>query len=84
MIGEDESGWKVAHFYRGVGRLVVGSRQLWNLQSLTDIQKIPDLGDPVFWSHNGAPPVDEDDNPIYYDQPATWEDAKSDGERWRC
>ena len=84
LIGDDEEDAEaVAIFYQSMAHKVQGSRQLWDLQTLTDIQKMPGLGDPVYWSHNAAPPVDEDDTPIYYDEPATWEAAKNDGERWR-
>jgi len=82
LVG-DAKGEDVAIFYSRVAHRVQGNRQLWNLQTLTDIQTMPDLGDPTYWSANGSPPVDEDDNPVFYSEPATWEAAKNDGERWR-
>ncbi len=59
--------------------------QAWRLQSLTDLETLPDYEEG--WHHFGtAPqgaPVDEDGNPIFYAVPKSWDDAKNDGQRWR-
>ena len=44
---------------------------------------MPALEEPTYWSHNSAPPVDDDNQPILYDLPQTWQTATNDGERWR-
>jgi uncharacterized protein YfaS (alpha-2-macroglobulin family) len=56
----------------------------WRLQSLTNLDELPDYEEG--WHQGGQPqgaPVDEDDSPIYYNVPKSWDAAKSDGERWR-
>ncbi|RFC43152.1 MAG: hypothetical protein DVB23_002780, partial [Verrucomicrobia bacterium] len=61
----------------------------WRLQSLTDLTKLPDYDEssgPRFgWSRGDSrhAPVDEDGNPIFHSLPTSWENSKSDGERWR-
>ena len=62
-----------------------GNRQAWRLQTLTDLTKLPDYED-GWWYGNGnvqGAPVNEQDNPILYAEPASWRAAKNDGERWR-
>ncbi|MEZ5299943.1 MAG: PA14 domain-containing protein [Verrucomicrobiales bacterium] len=81
VIGED--GAAVADFYADLGGLVTGGRQVWNWQYLTDFSKLPEYGDPTYWSSNGAPPVDEEGNAKFYEVPESWAAAANDGERWR-
>ena len=62
----------------------VRQRQPWRLQSLTDLDKLPDYEEG--WGYGGEPqgaPVDDDGNPIFYALPKSWDAAKNDGERWR-
>ncbi len=73
----------VSNFYFSMSNMIRGHRQLWNLQTLTDIDRLPEYGEPVYWSHNAAPPVDQNDNPIFYNLPDAWSTATNDGERWR-
>jgi alpha-2-macroglobulin len=58
----------------------------WRLQTLTDIGTVPDYDEYNYqpWGRNiqGAP-VDADGNPIFHRVPASFEQAKTDGERWR-
>ncbi|HEX2477033.1 MAG TPA: alpha-2-macroglobulin, partial [Lacipirellulaceae bacterium] len=60
-------------------------QQAWRLQSLTDLETLPDYEDG--WGYyGGAPqgaPVDANGDPIFYEVPESWEAAKNDGERWR-
>ncbi len=58
--------------------------QAWRLQILTDLKELPDYDDARFaGAGTSGAPVDEDGNPIYHKLPKTFEEAKSDGERWR-
>jgi alpha-2-macroglobulin len=62
-----------------------GYYQAWRLQVLTDLNELPDH-EPGWGDYNSGTrgaPVDEDSNPLLYAKPATWDDAKNDGERWR-
>ncbi len=56
----------------------------WRMQVLTDLSELPDYGDGYGhgYGSRGAP-VDEDNNPVFHQLPESWEDAKSDGERYR-
>ncbi len=64
----------------------------WELQVLTDLKVLPDLEPGYRWGRRGfgrhggstrGAPVDVDGNPVFYGVPATFAEAKSDGERWR-
>ena len=59
--------------------------QAWRLQSLTDLDALPDYEEG--WGHDsGQPqgaPVDADGNPVVYEIPTSWDAAENDGQRWR-
>ncbi len=61
-----------------------GAREAWRLQYLTDLTVLPDYepGWGYYPQTRGAP-VDDNGNPIFHAVPKRFEDAKSDGERWR-
>ena len=65
--------------------LMFGNAQAWRLQSLTDLDTLPDYEEG--WGYYGGQPqgapVDADGNPIFYALPKSWDAAKNDGERWR-
>lgn len=58
--------------------------QAWRLQSLTNLNELPDYE--AGWGYDyGAPqgaPVTAEGQPVYYNPPASWDAAASDGERW--
>ncbi|MDR1964825.1 MAG: alpha-2-macroglobulin, partial [Planctomycetaceae bacterium] len=57
---------------------------VWKLQTLTDLNTLPDYQTERFWDVNHVKgPVDADGNPVYYSVPESFETAKNDGERWR-
>lgn len=57
-------------------------REPWKLQTLTPIDTLPEWGEPgPQGGTEGAPWAK--DGPVLHDVPASWEAAKSDGERWR-
>ncbi len=60
-------------------------RQAWRLNSKTDIEKNPDYLD--FEAPIGSPErfasVDSKGNPVLHAAPVSWNDAKTDGERFR-
>ena len=64
----------------------------WQWQDLTDLTTLPDFAaNNVRYGRFGwrpqresaGSPVDAEGNPVYYHVPASFEAAKSDGERWR-
>jgi len=58
--------------------------QAWRLQYLTDLTELPDY-EQGFHGARGASgaPVDADGNPVFHQVPASFAEAKTDGERWR-
>jgi uncharacterized protein YfaS (alpha-2-macroglobulin family) len=73
--------WQVAQAFIGE-RYYAGA---WQLQILTDLTTLPDH-DEGYGGGRGASsgaPVAADGTPVYYRLPASWTDAKNDGERWR-
>ncbi len=63
---------------------ILFANEAWRLQSLTDLDKLPDYDEG--WGYGGeaqGAPVDAAGNPILYAVPKSWIAAKNDGERWR-
>ena len=62
--------------------LMRGANEAWKLQTLTPLDELPDWRDEgPEGGTEGAPWAG--DGPVLYEVPASWEAAKSDGERWR-
>ena len=80
-----------ASIYYNIAQSMFANRRhhgAWALQALTDTSKLPDYeeGYPHRYHYqpgNRGAPVDPEGTPVYYDLPATYEEAKNDGERWR-
>ena len=73
-----------ADLLRRFAEAILFGGESWRLQSLTDLDKLPDYEEG--WNYrNEEPgaPVDAKDNPVYYAVPKTWDAATNDGERWR-
>ncbi len=59
--------------------------QSWRLQSLTDLEVLPDY-EQGWGYYGGSPqgaPVIADGEPVFYETPSSWDDAANDGQRWR-
>jgi uncharacterized protein YfaS (alpha-2-macroglobulin family) len=75
-------------YFHFAGMLMHGSgyHQAWQLQALTDLKQLPDYEE-GYYGYRGdgghGAPVDADGKPVFYYLPKSYEDAKSDGERWR-
>ena len=58
----------------------------WKLQELTSLAEIPQIEEKRNWGgsdfEEGPAPVDENGEPVFYQLPKSWAEAKSDGERW--
>ena len=82
-----ETSNELASLYDRISQAVLygnGYNQAWQLQSLTNLEELPDYEEG--WGNNGqtrGAPVDADGNPIFHDVPKSWEAARNDGERWR-
>ncbi len=67
--------------WRGMADAVIHN-EAWKLQTLTPLETLPEWSEPgPEGGTEGAPWAGE--GPVVYIQPATWEAAKNDGERWR-
>ncbi|MCS7047476.1 MAG: hypothetical protein NZO58_14050, partial [Gemmataceae bacterium] len=93
LVQNEPDKLAVADFYLQYARLLMyaGTHDPWRLQYLSDLSKLPDYeegyayygrGFRGSYNHFGAP-VDADGNPVFHHVPKSYEDAKSDGERWR-
>lgn len=60
-----------------------GSGRLWQFYLLTDLKSTPDNSENIDIITSDGAPTDAEGNPVWIDVPASWEAAKSDGERWR-
>ncbi len=77
---------EIGQFYFNYATVLLGYRghsESWRLQTLTDVDELPDYGEPYYGSRNVGTPVDVDGNPVFYPIPDSWETANNDGERWR-
>ncbi|MCB9941131.1 MAG: alpha-2-macroglobulin [Planctomycetaceae bacterium] len=87
LVDQDSSNSEVAQFYLSFSDMMLRSQhgsQAWRLQSLTDLSELPDYEEGHFYRNDaGGAPVDADGNPVFHQQPASWEAATSDGQRWR-
>jgi len=79
----------VGDFYFDFAGVLLANRPgegAWALQYLTDLTKLPDYQEGYYYdggSNNRGAPVNEDGSPVYHAIPKSWNDSKSDGERWR-
>ncbi len=89
IVKEKGQNWDKFTFFENFARAILQSRgyaDSWELQSLSDLTKLPDYEEGYYGYRGGntkGAPVDEKGNPIYYKVPASFADAKCDGERWR-
>lgn len=87
IVDQDNDKAAVAQFYMNFANALMADRQYgqaWQLQELTDLATLPDYSEGHYYDPGtrGAP-VDADGNVVTYAEPASWEAAKNDGERWR-
>ncbi|HEY2761938.1 MAG TPA: hypothetical protein VGI75_14375, partial [Pirellulales bacterium] len=76
-----------ADFWMALARMLLNNRggdEAWRLQSLTDLQTLPDY-DRGWYSGTASrgAPVDADGNPVFHHMPKSWSASQTDGERWR-
>lgn len=88
LARQDDNHTAVGEFFLSLSRMLLSQRgysEAWRLQALTDLKTLPDYEE-GWWGGRGethGAPVDEQGKPVFYAVPKTWEEAKSDGERWR-
>ena len=88
MARQDKSRAQVANFLLDLADMLVARRghlEAWRLQYLSDLNVLPDYepGRGGYYDRAAGAPVDEQGNPIFYQVPKSFEEAKNDGERWR-
>lgn len=86
LVDQDDDKSEVGHFYLNFGQFFHHGRTdglAWQLQSLTDLDALPDYQLGYYYPGTPGAPVDQDGEPVFYRMPESWEAAKSDGERWR-
>ncbi|MCI0358210.1 MAG: alpha-2-macroglobulin, partial [Planctomycetaceae bacterium] len=87
LAAKDDNKGEVSQFWLNFGELLLNHRgfyEAWRLQYLADLNTLPDYDEGYFYyrEYNGAP-VDENGKPVYHSVPKSWEDAQTDGQRWR-
>ncbi|MFA6294790.1 MAG: hypothetical protein WC637_23560, partial [Victivallales bacterium] len=88
IVKEDASGNEKCRFYENFARAILqgrGYNDSWQMQFLSDLSQLPDYEE-GYYGYRGetkGAPVDENGNPVFYKVPASFADAKCDGERWR-
>ena len=86
-VRQDDGRNEVADFFFQFADMMLYSRghhDAWRLQYLTDLDQLPDYdeGHPYFRPYPGAP-VDPDGQPVFHYSVKRWQDAETDGQRWR-
>ena len=88
----DQNRSEVSQFFKELADFVLNGRMggaAWQLQSLTNIQELPDYTDVDYgrwgggWGGSKGAPVDAEGNPVFYSVAESWAAATSDGQRWR-
>ena len=88
----DKGRSAVGGFYMDLANMMLANRgfyESWRLQYLSDLTTLPDYDEGYYygrryWAGNApGAPVDKDGNPVFHKLPKSWDDAKTDGERWR-
>ncbi len=85
LADDDRSG--AAEFLLTFSRILLNNRgyaEAWRLQYLTDLKTLPDYDQG--WGYAGGTagaPVDDEGNPVYHRLPRTFDQARTDGQRWR-
>ena len=77
---------KVARLHLQLAQALSHSRYghaAWQLQFLTNLEELPDYGEQSAHHNITGAPVDEDGNPIFHQLPESWQNARTDGQRWR-
>ncbi len=88
FAAEDKDRAAVGSFFLDMAKSLMGASghdEAWRLQDLTDLAALPDYEDGWYYGHHGGrgAPVDEAGNPVFHKLPKGWDEARSDGERWR-
>ena len=87
LAEQDDNKGEVGQFFLTFAGTLLNGRgygESWRLQYLSDLTTLPDYADgyPRYRNATGAP-VDEEGKPVFHQTVKRWEDAKTDGERWR-
>ncbi|MDE0735353.1 MAG: MG2 domain-containing protein, partial [Pirellulaceae bacterium] len=87
LAEQDDNKAEVGRFFLQFSNTLLNGRgftESWRLQYLTDLAQLPDFGDgyPRYRNYQGAP-VNEEGQPVFHETVRRWEDAKTDGQRWR-
>ncbi|HKD35344.1 MAG TPA: alpha-2-macroglobulin, partial [Pirellulales bacterium] len=87
VLNRDNDGNAKGDFYLDFARMLLNYRgygEAWRLQVLTNLAELPDYEPGYYYgAQTRGAPVDADGKPIFYTAPKRWEDATSDGQRWR-
>ena len=88
LIADDDDDGARASFYLDFAQVLLmgrGRLDAWQLQTLSDLSKLPDYEEGHGWRtpQTSGAPVDMDGVPVWHQLPESFESAMTDGERWR-
>ncbi|MBN1851277.1 MAG: alpha-2-macroglobulin [Pirellulales bacterium] len=90
LVADEPARNEVSQMYMQLAQVLLYNRgwyEAWRLQYLTEINQLPDYEEGRGYRGWGGEakgaPVDSEGKPIYHDVPRTWDEAKTDGQRWR-
>jgi len=90
QVGETNKN-DVGEFYLSFADMLLEARagwmgDAWRLQYLSDLTKLPDYdegGRGYYGGESRGAPANEDGTPVYHYLPKSWQEAQTDGQRWR-
>lgn len=85
-IAKETNKDDLARFYLHFAEVLISGTNTyepWRLQYLTNLEELPDYEDGYGQNSQHAAPVLPDGSPVYHKMPRSYEEAASDGERWR-
>jgi len=84
---QDDDHRAAGEFLLYLGQVLLNNRgwqESWRLQYLTDLSQLPDYEEGWgYYRQSPGAPVDAEGNPVFHYTPRTFEQSKTDGERWR-
>jgi hypothetical protein len=87
LVAAEQNKQAASGFYLGLSSALLNGRgyqESWRLQYLSDIAELADYDDGYpMYRHGLGAPVDEEGNPVYHQRVRQWQEAETDGQRWR-
>ena len=84
---KDDDHAAAGDFLMSMAEMLLNQRgwsEAWRLQYLTDLSQLPDFDEGWgYYRDNAGAPVDAEGTPVFHHTPKSFEEAETDGQRWR-